>query len=511
MRNYIFSANLSDLEREYYDVLIIGSGIAGLYASLHIDLDKKCAIITKSEFDGSNSWFAQGGIAAVIADDDKMAFHVEDTLKAGAGLCDRSAVELLVSEGPKDIQKLVSLNVPFDVNPEGELQITREGGHSHRRIVHCGGDSTGRETTRRLGEIVLERKNITFLLNTFLIDLVTQDGRIVGAIVLDKKPKFIVCPNIILCTGGIGQLYANTTNPKSAVGDGIAAAMRCGANVVNMEMVQFHPTTLIPHSTTEKLFLISEAVRGEGGILKNSKGEAFMQGVHPLADLAPRDIVTRAILAELARSGEKNVFLDVSSMSEEFFAARFPTIYATCKRFGINVTHDSIPVRPAQHYLMGGIKTDSNGMTNIDGLYAAGECASTGVHGANRLASNSMLECLVYGRRSALHINEMQRRAEQGCPSISNLQNGRLLNLDYIFKTREHIKQTMSQKVGAIRHTAELLQAQKDFEHILDELQDAKICYADECELYNMAQNADKIVSDALARKESIGAHYLVD
>ena len=249
-----------------------------------------------------------------------------------------------------------------------------------------------------------------------------------------------------------------------------------------------------------------------GGTARNiTAGEAFMQGVHPLADLAPRDIVTRAILAELTRSGEKNVFLDVSSMSEEFFAARFPTIYATCKRFGINVTHDSIPVRPAQHYLMGGIKTDSNGMTNIDGLYAAGECASTGVHGANRLASNSMLECLVYGRRSALHINEMQRRAEQGCPSISNLQNGRLLNLDYIFKTREHIKQTMSQKVGAIRHTAELLQAQKDFEHILDELQDAKICYADECELYNMAQNADKIVSDALARKESIGAHYLVD
>lgn len=512
MRTYLYSGNVSDLKTEYYDVLVVGSGIAGLYASLHIDDSLKCAIMSKSEFDGASSWYAQGGIAAVIANDDKPVFHVEDTLKAGAGLCDREAVELLVSEGPHDIQKLWELDVPFDVDPEGELQITREGGHSHRRIVHCGGDSTGRETTRRLAQLVTERKNTVFLHNTFLIDLVAENGKIKGAIVCDKKPKFISCPNIILCTGGIGQLYANTTNPASAVGDGIAAAQRCGAEVVNMELVQFHPTTLIPHSNTERLFLISEAVRGEGGILRNSKGEAFMQGVHPMADLAPRDIVTRAILSELARSGENNVFLDVSSMSEEFFSTRFPTIYSTCKRYGINVPHEPIPVRPAQHYLMGGIKTDDCGMTNIDGLYAAGECASTGVHGANRLASNSMLECLVYGRRSATHINACGRaRGEDASFEHLNFAHEKLLSLDYIKKAKSRLKQTMTENAGAIRHSERLCRAKAVFSEILSEMEDAKLCYTDEYELYNMAQNAFKITSDALLRKESVGAHYLVD
>ncbi|MBO5006871.1 MAG: FAD-dependent oxidoreductase, partial [Clostridia bacterium] len=355
MKRYLLNENLNNLPKIKTDVLIVGSGIAGLYAAFNLDTSMKVMVVTKASIEKSNSWLAQGGIASVIAPDDVFESHIEDTLKAGAGLCDLDAVTTLVEEGPSDIRALRELSVPFDRNEDGELLITREGGHSCRRIVHCGGDATGRETTRRLGEIALARKNIDCLFDTYLVDILTDEDGVCGAIISDGEPKVVICSNVILATGGSGFLYTTTTNPEGAVGDGIAAAERAGAEIFGMELVQFHPTTLATDNwVSKRAFLISEAVRGEGCILRNSKGEAFMQGKHPLADLAPRDIVTREIIKEMNRTGEDKMFLDVSSMSPEFFERRFPTIYSECQKRGVDVPSAWIPIRPSQHYLMGG-------------------------------------------------------------------------------------------------------------------------------------------------------------
>ncbi|MBE6606214.1 MAG: L-aspartate oxidase [Ruminococcaceae bacterium] len=513
MRRYIYSKELNNPDTLDFDVLIVGSGLAGLYAALHIDPTKSVALVTKVNIESSNSFLAQGGIAAVIDPSDNFESHVEDTLKAGAGMCDPTAVDVLVKEGPENIKELVEMNVPFDTNPEGELMITREGGHSCRRIVHCGGDATGRETTKTLGQIAMNRENVTTLFETYMIDIVTQNGKAVGGIFRDTKNNrdFIIrSSNIIISTGGIGAIYNHTTNPCDAIGDGIAAAMRAGAEVVNMEMVQFHPTTLIPHSNSDRLFLISEAVRGEGGILKNHEKKAFMQGKHELADLAPRDIVTRAILAELKRSGKSHVFLDVSSMTKEFFSKRFPTIYNECTEFGINLPDDMIPVRPAQHYLMGGIRTNLWGMTNIEGLYACGECAWTGIHGANRLASNSMLECLVFSRRAARHINEKTLPEVSFKLPETKISADERLTSKYISGTKGKIRDIMTEYAGPIRTEKGLAEAAGKIYRIYKKLQDTPLVENEEYELYNMTQNAYKIVTDALSRKESIGAHYIV-
>lgn len=514
MRRFLYSSDMTSLETEHYDVLIIGSGIAGLYASLHIDPSLTYAIISKSDIEKSSSWYAQGGIAAVISPEDNFSSHIEDTLKAGAGLCDEEAVRVLVSEGPENIKELVELDVPFDLNPEGELQITREGGHSMRRIVHCGGDATGRETTRRLSEIALERKNVTFLFGTYLIDILTDENNCAaGAVVYcsdSRKSKIISSQNVVICTGGIGYLYKYTTNPRGSVGDGISAAQRAGAEIKDMEMVQFHPTTLISPEFSERLFLISEAVRGEGGILKNHENTAFMEGVHPLKDLAPRDIVTRAILAELQRTGEDHVFLDVSSMDEEFFLKRFPTISGECRRYGVNVPFDMIPVRPAQHYLMGGIKTNLHGMTSIEGLYACGEAACTGIHGANRLASNSVLECLVFGRRVALHINASLRK--KNTPVLTNIkysETAPTATKNDINRVRNEIRDIMSTYAGAIRTQKGISTGIKLIGEIIDKYSKIPLISPSEYEIMNMAQTGMAIFDGASKRKESVGAHYL--
>ena len=510
MRRYLFGDKLDNLEVLHYDVLICGSGIAGLYSGLHIDESKKCLIITKSNIEHSNSYLAQGGIAAVIDPSDKFESHVQDTLKAGAGLCNEEAVRVLVSEGPENIKELVEMEVPFDVNPEGDLLITLEGGHTHRRIVHCGGDSTGRETTKKLGQIALTRKNIDVLFDTYLVDIITDNGKAVGAIIYDEKPKLVFAPNIILCTGGCGALYELTTNPKGAVGEGIAAALRAGAIIVNMEMVQFHPTTLVGNTpNSENLFLISEAVRGEGGKLKNSKGERFMVGKHELNELAPRDIVTRGILAELKKSGESNVYLDVSSMSEEFFSHRFPTIFNVCRQIGINVPYDQIPVRPAQHYLMGGIKTNLDGMTNIEGLYACGEVAWTGIHGGNRLASNSMLECLVFGRRAAFDINKKNRKSTDFPLPQTVDTNRKVFSDEKIDEYEKLIRHTMTEKVGAVRTIKGLTEAKDILDNIYEEIQALHFSTPKQYELYSLVEVAQLIITHALGRKESIGAHYI--
>ncbi len=511
MRRYIFSDKTAGLEILDFDVLIIGSGIAGLYAGLHIDPTKRTAIVSKADLTLCSSWLAQGGIAAVIDPNDRFESHMEDTLKAGAGLCDVQAVEVLVHEGPENIRELVKLGVPFDTDPEGELMITREGGHSCRRIVHCGGDATGRETTRRLGELVLERENITMLYNTFLVDILTTDSSAAGAIVIcDGKPKLIRCPNIILATGGIGALYNHTTNTSSAVGDGIAAAARAGAKIVNMEMVQFHPTTMTPQAgQSERRFLISEAVRGEGGILRNHDGEPFMQGKHELADLAPRDIVTREIIREMRRTGRDKVYLDVSSMTEEFFSKRFPTIYGECVKYGIHVPNMWIPVTPSQHYQMGGIETNLDGMTNIKGLYACGECAWTGIHGGNRLASNSMLECLVFGRRAANSVNANMNRGTEVELVLSDKALSGGTEIFDIEGKRQKLRDVMTTYANAVRTKAGMKKGKKFVDELLSELESADLKSCAAYELYAMAQVANMVFTGAINRKESVGAHFV--
>ncbi len=511
-RRYLCSFDTGKLEQIETDVLVVGSGIAGLYAALHVDASLRCLLVTKTGIEKTNSWLAQGGIAAVIAKEDKYDSHVADTLEAGAGLCDEHAVRVLVEEGPQNIRELVKLDVPFDTNPEGELQITREGGHSCRRIVHCGGDATGRETTKRLGELVTERENVTVAFHTYLVDILTEDGRAVGALIYDGALKAVFCSAVILATGGIGHVYRYTTNPSGAIGDGIAAAKRAGAELSLMEMVQFHPTTLYTGKTFGgRLFLISEAVRGEGGILRNGAGEAFMQGVHRRADLAPRDIVTRAILKELRRTGEVCVQLDVSSMESEFFKNRFPTITGKLLEEGIYPTKDTIPVRPAQHYFMGGIKTDINGQTTLDGLYACGECACTGIHGANRLASNSMLECLVFARRAARHVNARGRCNAGDKAIVSRQKKGTFRSHAEVQCQHDHLRRVMSENVAAVRNEKGLLKAQAEIERLLSWIDQSQMSEPTIFGLYSMIEVAHEIVSAALARKENVGAHYRED
>ena len=497
-----------------YDIVIIGAGLAGIYTALNIDGRYSCLVLAKDKVDISNSWFAQGGIAAAISRDDAPIFHQEDTLIAGAGLCDTDAVGVLVAEGPDDINRLVSLRVPFDLNEFGDLMITREGGHRKNRIVHAGGDATGRETVKALSHIVAQRANISFSENTCFYDLVQDaSGAISGVLVKkdDKEFYLIQTTRVVIATGGIGQVYKSSTNPSVATGDGLAAAMRTGANVKNIEFIQFHPTGLWSPQPEDREFLISEAVRGEGGLLKNKQGVRFMEGQHELAELAPRDIVARGVVRELERSGEDHVYVDITHKSEEFLKHRFPTIYEECLSRGINIAHDWIPVSPVQHYLMGGIETDLHGRTNIEGLYAAGEAAYTGVHGANRLASNSMLECLVFGRRAAQDINRSLDEHPVGDkPVIPALPVRPVSGLDYT-ALRNEIKELMS-KYGYVSRSGEGLKLAMDrIGDILRRLEDVfdnKVVYL---ETLNIAAVAMAILTAAYQRPESIGSHYRED
>ena len=516
MRRYLTDFDTNKLPVIKTDVLIVGTGLAGLYASIHIAPEKKCLVVTKTDIEFTSSWLAQGGIAAVISEEDNVDSHVADTLKAGAGLCDEEAVRLLVRESTENIREMVSLAVPFDTNEEGELSITREGGHSIRRIVHCGGDATGRECTRRLGQVALERKNLDFLFRTTLIDVITLDNKTIGALIdVDNEGlKIVLCPCVILATGGIGHNYSHTTNPRGSVGDGIAAAYRAGAEVEKLEMVQFHPTTLMTDDVPERLFLISEAVRGEGGILKNYKGEAFMADKHPLKDLAPRDIVTRFILKELRANPHRCVFLDVSSMSREFFSERFPTIYGKCRDNGIELTRDLIPVHPAQHYHMGGIKTDLDGQTSVEGLYAIGECACTGIHGANRLASNSMLECLVFGKRAAISANASTRKIDDSALRFVGsviTPKERTLDRKTANALRDELRSINTKYVGPVRSTEGMKYALDYFTERLSILDTTQFNTLYGYELYNMTLFSYLTAKGAYERKESVGAHYIED
>jgi L-aspartate oxidase len=512
MLRYLFNDNIDYKNAVRYDTVIIGGGIAGLYAALNLSPKLNCALIAKNGFDSGSSWLAQGGTASVLGEDDSFEEHISDTLIAGAGHCRLDAVKALVQEGPSDIQTLIEMGVPFDREPDGELHLTREGGHSHNRIVHCGGDASGKETTKRLSEIVLTKENITIFFRHYLVDILTESNEVRGVVVHNgKSNQIILTRHVIIATGGIGQLYRYTTNPVGTTGEGIAACVRAGAKVQDMEFVQFHPTALVPSENDEKMFLISEAVRGEGGILKNNNGEAFMVGLHSLADLAPRDIVTRAILKEMRKTKSDRVFLDVTGMSDEFFSNRFPTITAECRKYGVDVPRDFIPVCPTQHYLMGGVQTDLDGKTCIDGLYVCGEAACTGVQGANRLASNSTLECLVFGRRAAIHIsNHFKRGSISEYIKIQGAKGTKPCPTDEtIAKIVQRLKCLMTEKVGAIRNTNELSAAVSEIESLISEFNNCIFTTQYQYDIINRLNTSYLIASAALARKDSMGSHYI--
>ncbi len=407
------------------DFIVIGSGVAGLRASIELAKSgARVTVLTKDKAQESNTEYAQGGVAVVLSDDDNAELHEEDTLVAGAGLCDVAAVETLVADGTRYIKQLIEWGIEFD-REGGKLAFTQEAAHSRRRILHAHGDSTGKEIVRALIARARQEKTIVLMPFANTESLIVADGRCVGVRFLDpilRAPREIFGRAVILCTGGAGQLYQHTTNPPVATGDGMAMAYFSGAEMADMEFVQFHPTALSLENAPR--FLLSEAMRGEGGILRNSQGERFMGNYDERLELAPRDIVSRSIVAEMRRTGTREVFLDMTALSEEFLSERFPKIYETCKFYDLNIAKDMLPVSPASHYCMGGIRTDLHGRTTIAGLYAAGEVTCTGVHGANRLASNSLLEGLVFGARAGAAMIQDNSKIQISNSKLENKKSG---------------------------------------------------------------------------------------
>lgn len=506
------------------DVLIIGSGAAGLTAALNLAERFKVTVLAKGGLaEGSTAW-AQGGIAAVLEPGDTFDSHIEDTMIAGAGLNDRRTVEFVVEGAPRAIERLIELGVPFN-KEAGDLHLTREGGHSHRRIVHVN-DATGWAVQEALLQAAARHANITLVPDKVVIDLATSRheerysgaGNVWGVYAVDRasgRVELFTANATILATGGAGRTYLFSTAPRGATGDGIAMAWRAGCRISNMEMMQFHPTCL--YNLEVKNFLITEAVRGEGGQLKNPKtGHRFMPDVDPRAELAPRDVVARAIDAEIKRDGLDYVHLDISHMGAEFVTHHFPTIYEKLLGLGIDMTKEPIPVVPAQHYTCGGIMVDLDGRTDLPGLYAAGECTQSGLHGANRLASNSLLECFVFGESAAKHIN-MHWDALPAPPPIRAWDESRVTDSDeevVIQQNWTEIRRFMWNYVGIVRTTKRLERAAHRIKMLTEEVGDYYGHFRvtpDLIELRNLLQTADLIVRSALHRHESRGLHYTLD
>ncbi|QDZ08946.1 L-aspartate oxidase [Sphingomonas panacisoli] len=506
------------------DVLIIGSGAAGLTAALNLAERFKVTVLAKGGLaEGSTAW-AQGGIAAVLEPGDTFESHIEDTMIAGAGLNDRRTVEFVVEGAPRAIERLIELGVPFN-KEAGDLHLTREGGHSHRRIVHVN-DATGWAVQEALLTAARAHANITLVPDKVVIDLATSRheerysgaGNVWGVYAVDRasgRVELFTANATILATGGAGRTYLFSTAPRGATGDGIAMAWRAGCRISNMEMMQFHPTCL--YNLEVKNFLITEAVRGEGGQLKNPRtGHRFMPDVDPRAELAPRDIVARAIDAEIKRDGLDYVHLDISHMGAEFVTHHFPTIYEKLLGLGIDMTKEPIPVVPAQHYTCGGIMIDLDGRTDLPGLYAAGECTQSGLHGANRLASNSLLECFVFGESAAKHINA-HWDALPAPPPIRAWDESRVTDSDeevVIQQNWTEIRRFMWNYVGIVRTTKRLERAAHRIKMLTDEVGDYYGHFRvtpDLIELRNLLQTADLIVRSALHRHESRGLHYTLD
>ena len=509
---------------QQFDFIIIGSGLAGLSFALKAAQAGTVAVITKKAKAETNTAWAQGGIAAVTDGTDSVEAHVSDTLIAGAGLCDEAVVRRIVIDGPERIRELVELGVQFDQKANGEPDLTREGGHSARRILHAR-DATGREIERALLEAVAQEKRITLLENHNAVDLITlrklglADGqdRVVGAYVLNEASGEVITlrsDRVILATGGCGRVYLYTTNPTIATGDGVAMAWRAGAAIANMEFIQFHPTCL--YHPKARSFLISEAVRGEGGKLVDREGREFMQKYDARGALAPRDIVARAIDAEMKRTGAPCVFVDIRHRGPDFVKSHFPTIYARCLELGLDITTEPIPVVPAAHYQCGGVQTDDTGATSLPGLYAIGEVGCTGLHGANRLASNSLLEAVVLAHRAAEKLVAWSP-VKEPAPKLPEWTSGNAHDVDelvVIYHNWDEIRRLMWDYVGIVRTDKRLQRAAARLRNLTAEIQefywDFKI-NSELLELRNLVTVASLIVDSALLRKESRGLHYTLD
>ena len=460
------------------DFLVIGAGVAGMRAAIELAEAGSVLVVAKDSLRESSSEYAQGGIAAALSDDDRVELHEQDTIYAGAGLCNVKAVHVLVEEAPAAIQQLIEWGTEFD-REGSKLVFAREGAHSRNRVLHAHGDSTGHEIARALYQKASSFPNVRFETHHTLVDL-----------------DNIHAKAVLLATGGLGAVYRETTNPAVATGDGVAMAWRAGADLSNMEFVQFHPTAL--HIEGAPRFLLSEALRGEGAILRNREGEAFMQRYHEMRDLAPRDVVSRAIIAEMQRTGSPHVWLDITARGSAFVKERFPRIYETCLKLGLDLGREPAPVHPAAHYAMGGVTTDLEGRTTIKGLYAAGEVACTGVHGANRLASNSLLEGLVFGARAGQAMRNETGMSQIDKPrfTVPDLSAAELRDLAWNY-------------CGILRNQQGLETAIR----ILDSAKRSEVGYADlaAVELRNIYDVIGLIARSALARKESLGAHYRTD
>jgi len=508
--------------RHQHDVLIIGSGAAGLSLALHLPNHCRVALLSKADLKQGSTYWAQGGMAAVLHNRDTVDSHVEDTLAAGAGLCQREAVEFTVRNSRRCVEWLVEQGVDFDrrddqINPQSrEFHLTMEGGHSHRRIIHAA-DRTGRAISEVLTEQALAAENIEIFTHRVAVDLVENNGRCQGAYILDQRTDRVdlfKAGAVVLATGGASKAYLYTSNPDGASGDGIAMAWRAGCRVSNLEFNQFHPTCL--YHPKAKSFLITEAIRGEGGRLLLPDGERFMQHFDPRAELAPRDVVARAIDHEMKRLGADCVFLDISHKSRDFLQAHFPTVMSRCEELGIDISAEPIPVVPAAHYTCGGIKVDTNGRTDVAGLYAIGEASCTGLHGANRMASNSLLECIVYAESAAAHISQTLDQAPPPT-EVAPWDESQVTDSDedvVISHNWDELRRFMWDYVGIVRtnkrlqralHRVQLLQAE-----IAEYYGNYKVSN-DLLELRNLAMVAELMIHCAISRKESRGLHYTLD
>ena len=495
------------------DFLILGAGVAGLRAAIELSQHGRVLMVAKGGPQDNNSFYAQGGVAVALSEEDDVILHLADTLKAGHQLCSRPATKVLVEEGPSRIHELIEWGAKFDT-VNGKLAFTREGAHSRHRVLRAGGDATGSEMVRALSVKAEGLKNLTWMGNHFAMELCIQDGQCRGASILDElngTVKVILASATLLVTGGAGQVYARTTNPANATGDGIAMAFRAGAILEDLEFVQFHPTALYLPSSPP--FLLSEALRGEGGILRNNRCERFMKHYHRNLELAPRDIVSRAIWKEMQRTKARHVYLDVTHLGATFLKERFPTIYSTCLRYDIDITEEWIPVSPSAHYFMGGVKTDLNGASSIPGLFASGEVACSGVHGANRLASNSLLEGLVFGYRAAQAASTL---LTTGSPSTFLEENlprkphGRRMATQDVEKIRNSLRRLMWAKVGLVRTGDSLQKAVDQIQQWSQKLSAAPFNRPG-LETRNMVQVGQCIAEAALWRTNSVGAHYRDD